>query len=246
MSEMERFTLTAHLQELRKRLVIALAAVAIGFLLSYPYAQEIFDLLARPLYRLMPADKSLIFTGYSEAFFLYLKLAFFSGTVIASPVLLYQVWAFVAPGLYAHEKKSAIPFIAFSTLFFAGGLLFAYFAVFPVAFKFFLGYDSEFISAVPDMGEYFSFAARLLFAFGLVFQFPVVMCFLAKIHVVSTWILRRNRKYAVLLIFILSALITPTPDIVNQLLMAGPLMLLYELSIFLIWLMERKPPGEYE
>ncbi|MFH1146099.1 MAG: twin-arginine translocase subunit TatC [Pseudomonadota bacterium] len=243
MSEMERLTLTAHLQELRRRLVISLVAVAAGFLLSYPFSQEIFDWLARPLYRLMPADKSLIFTGYSEAFFLYLKLAFFSGLVIASPVLLYQLWAFVAPGLYAREKKSALPFIAFSTLFFIAGSLFAYFAVFPVAFKFFLGYDSEFITAVPVMGEYCSFAVHLLFAFGLAFQFPVAMCLLAKIHVVSTWILRRNRKYAVLVIFIASALITPTPDIVNQLLMAGPLMLLYEFSILLIWLMERKPPG---
>ncbi|MEW6326316.1 MAG: twin-arginine translocase subunit TatC [Thermodesulfobacteriota bacterium] len=236
----EKLPLTAHLEELRRCLVISFMAIGIGFLFSYAFAQEIFDLLARPLYRLLPPRDVLIFTGYPEAFFLYLKLAFLAGVVEASPVILYQVWRFIEPGLYEHEKKMAIPFVLASTFFFVCGLLFAYFVVFPVAFKFFLGYNSEYLSAVPTIGEYFSFATRLLLAFGLVFEFPVVMCFLARMHVVTVSFLRRNRKYAILGIFILAALLTPTPDVVNQLLMAGPLLLLYELSILLIWLMERK------
>lgn len=238
--ETDKLTLTAHLEELRRCLVISSIAIGIGFIFSYAFSEEIFDWLARPLYRLLPPGDTLIFTGYPEAFFLYLKLAFFAGVVEASPVILYQIWTFVAPGLYGHEKKLAVPFILVSTFFFICGLLFAYFVVFPVAFKFFLGYNSEYLSAVPTIGEYFSFATRLLLAFGLVFEFPVVMCFLARMHVVNVSFLRRNRKYAILGIFILAALLTPTPDVVNQLLMAGPLIVLYELSIILVWLMERR------
>ncbi len=214
-------------------------AVGIGFVFSYAFSQEIFDWLARPLYRLLPPGSALIFTGYPEAFFLYLKLSFFAGLIEASPVIVYQLWTFVSPGLYEHERKSAVPFVLFSTLFFVCGLLFAYFIVFPVAFEFFLGYNSEHVTAVPAIGEYFSFVMRLLLAFGLVFEFPVVMCLLAKMGLISVQFLKRNRKYAILCIFILAALLTP-PDVASQLLMAVPLIVLYEFSIVLIWLMERR------
>lgn len=239
---MEKITLTAHLRELRSRLIICCIAITVGFIPSYTYSEQIFDLLARPLYSLLPKGSNIIFTGYAEAFFLYLKLAFFAAVVEASPVILYQLWAFVAPGLHENEKRLAFPFIFFSSLFFAAGATFAYFVVFPTAFKFFLSYNSESLNALPVMGDYFSFASHLLLAFGLAFEFPVIMCFLAKIHVISHWYLRRNRKYAILIIFAAAAILTPTPDIVNQLLMAGPLLLLYELSILLIWLMEKKIP----
>lgn len=241
---MEKLTLTAHLQELRKRLIVSSIAVGIGFAVSYAFSQEIFDWLARPLYRELPRGDTIIFTGYAEAFFLYLKLSFFAGVAEASPVLLYQLWAFVTPGLYEHEKKLALPFVLFSTVFFAAGVLFAYFVVFPSAFRFFLSYNSEALRALPAMGEYITFAVHLLLAFGLAFEFPVVMCILAKAGVVSVRLLRQGRKYAVLAIFILAALLTPTPDVINQLLMAGPLMVLYELSIVLIWFLERKAPAK--
>lgn len=220
-------------------MIISSIAIGVGFIVSYAFSQEIFDWLARPLYRLLPPGDELIFTSYPQAFFLYLKVSFFAGAVEASPVVLYQLWSFVAPGLYAHEKKAAIPFILVSSLFFACGLLFAYFIIFPMAFKFFLSYNSDYITAVPTISEYFSFVIRLLLAFGLVFEFPVVMYLLARIGVVNALFLKRNRKFAVLGSFIVGALLTP-PDVVSQLLMAGPLILLYELSILLISLRERR------
>ncbi|MDD2468469.1 MAG: twin-arginine translocase subunit TatC [Desulfobulbus sp.] len=151
-----------------------------------------------------------------------------------------QIWRFIAPGLYRHEKQILIPFTVISTLCFVGGTAFGYFVVFPPAFQFLLGYSSSFLEPMPSVDEYFSLALRLFFAFGIIFELPVFMVFLAKIGVVSAAFLKKNRKYALLISFIVAAILTPTPDVVNQLLMAGPLIVLYEVSIVAVALLGRK------
>lgn len=160
--------------------------------------------------------------------------------LLASPVIFLQIWRFVAPGLYRHEKRVLLPFTAISTLCFLGGAAFGYFVVFPPAFRFLVGYASETLEPLPAVSEYFSLSLRLLLAFGIVFELPVFMVFLAKIGVVDTAFLRRNRKYAVLISFVAAAVLTPTPDVVNQLFMAGPLLVLYEVSILAVAAFARK------
>lgn len=161
--------------------------------------------------------------------------------VLASPVIFSQIWRFIAPGLYHHEKRVLVPFATISTLCFVGGTAFGYFVVFPPAFTFLLGYSSAFLEPLPSVDEYFSLALRLFFAFGIIFELPVFMVFLGKIGLVNKAFLQKNRKYAVLIAFVVAAILTPTPDVVNQLLMAGPLVILYEISIVAVALFARKP-----
>lgn len=151
----------------------------------------------------------------------------------------------MAPGLYRHEQRVILPFTAVSTLFFLSGAAFGYFVVFPPAFKFLVGYNNEFLTSLPAVGEYFSLAIRLLIAFGAIFEMPVLMVFLAKAGLVSVSFLNKNRKYAILINFIVAALLTPTPDVVNQLMMAGPLLVLYELSVLAVWLFGRSTFGGF-
>ncbi len=224
--------LTSHLQELRKRLILSFLAVGAGFVICYAFSQHLFDILSKPLLKMMPEGSSLIFTSVAEAFFTYMKVAFIAGIMVASPFVLYQIWAFVAPGLYRHEKQYVIPFVTAGSFFFVLGILFAYFVAIPVGFRFLLGYATDFIKPMPSMKEYLSFSIKFLLAFGLVFEFPVVLVLLARIGVVDAKTMARHRKYAILLIFIFAAVMTP-PDIISQLLMAIPLMGLYELSILL-------------
>jgi sec-independent protein translocase protein TatC len=235
----KKLPLTAHLQELRRRLILSFIAVGGGFALCYAFAEKIFDILAAPLLKMMPAGGSLIFTSVAEAFFTYMKVAFISGLILASPFVLYQIWAFVAPGLYRHEKKYVIPFVLAGSFFFAIGILFAYTIALPVGFKFLLGFATDFIKPLPSMKEYLSFSIKFLLAFGLVFEFPVVLVLLARIGVVDAKTLARQRKYAILLIFIFAAILTP-PDIISQLIVALPMIGLYELSILLSKLFGKK------
>ncbi|MBS3907469.1 MAG: twin-arginine translocase subunit TatC [Syntrophaceae bacterium] len=244
----KKLPLTSHLQELRKRLVLSFIAVAAGFVICYAFSQDLFDILSKPLLKTMPSGSSLIFTSVAEAFFAYMKVAFIAGIILASPFVLFQVWAFVAPGLYRHERRYAIPFVAAGSFFFALGILFAYFVAIPVGFKFLLGYATDFIKPMPSMKEYLSFSIKFLLVFGLVFEFPVVLVLLARIGVVDAKMLAKHRKYAILLIFIFAAVMTP-PDVISQLLMAIPLMGLYELSIILSKIFGKKkkvdpPPSE--
>jgi len=228
----KKLPLTAHLQELRKRLILCFIAVGAGFVLSYVFADSLFNILAVPLLKLMPEGGSLIFTSVAEAFFTYMKVAFIAGLILSSPFILYQIWAFVAPGLYQKEKKYVVPFVLGGSLFFALGVFFGYFIAIPIGFKFLLGYATDFIKPMPSMKEYLSFSIKFLLAFGIVFEFPVVLVLLSKMGVVDAKTLARQRKYAILLIFIFAAVMTP-PDLISQILMALPLMGLYELSIFL-------------
>ncbi|MFZ7124839.1 MAG: twin-arginine translocase subunit TatC [Desulfobacterales bacterium] len=230
MNEDDKIPFTAHLEELRKRLIVCFIAVGVGFAASYGFKEHLFQILVHPLVKVMGEGDTLIFTGLPEAFFTYLKVSFLAGIMIASPVILYQFWMFVAPGLYQKEKKLLLPIVFLSTIFFVGGSLFGYFIVFPYGFQFFLSFSTDTIRAMPSMKEYLGFAAKLLLAFGLVFELPLVLTFLARLGVVSVPFLKKNRKYALLLFFTGAAIITP-PDVVTQIMMAIPLMILYEISI---------------
>jgi sec-independent protein translocase protein TatC len=236
----KKLPLTGHLQELRKRLILSFIAIGIGFILCFQFKEFIFNILASPLIKVMPAGGSLIFISVAEAFFTYMKVAFIAGVILTSPFILYQIWAFVAPGLYQKEKKYVIPFVLGGSLFFAMGVLFAYFVAIPVGFKFLLGYATDFIKPMPSMKEYLSFSMKFLLAFGLVFEFPVVLVLLARIGIIDAKMLSRQRKYAILLVFILAAIVTPSPDLITQVLTAVPLIGLYELSILLCKIFGKK------
>ena len=222
--------LMAHLGEFRKRLVASAIAVGIGFAICYAFSEELFQILAMPLKNNLAEGERLVFTNLPDMFFVYLKTAFVAGLLLSSPFIFYQIWMFIAPGLYRREKTLVLPFIFFSTLLFVGGGLFGYFVVFPFGFKFFLSFENEFLQALPSVKQYFSFSIKLLLAFGLVFELPVVLFFLARIGAVTPASLRKKRKYAILMCFIVSAVITP-PDVITQLMMAVPLIVLYEVGI---------------
>jgi sec-independent protein translocase protein TatC len=241
MDEDDKIPFTAHLEELRKRLIVCFIAVGVGFVLAYGFKEKLFDILARPLVSVMDQGEKLIFTGLPEAFFTYLKVAFLTGLMLAAPVILYEFWMFVAPGLYQKERRMLLPVVFLSTVFFVGGALFGYFIVFPFGFQFFLGFATETIRPLPSMKEYMGFAAKLLLAFGFVFEMPLVITFLARLGIVSVEFLRKNRKYAILLFFTGAAILTP-PDVVTQIMMALPLMLLYEISIIGARIFRRKKP----
>jgi sec-independent protein translocase protein TatC len=245
MHEDDKIPFPAHLEELRKRLIVCFIAVGIGFAASYGFKEHLFQILVRPLTQVMGEGDTLIFTGLPEAFFTYLKVAFLAGIMLASPVLLYQFWMFVAPGLYEKEKKVMLPIVFLSTFFFVGGALFGYFLVFPLGFQFFLGFATDTIRPMPSMKEYLSFSAKLLLAFGVVFELPLVLTFMARLGIVSVDFLKKNRKYAILLFFAGAAIITP-PDVVTQIMMALPLMVLYEISIIGARIFSRSPDAEAE
>lgn len=235
----EKMPFTSHLEELRSRLMHSIVAVGLVFIACYLIKERIFEILTIPLKAAMPDKSAMIFTSLPEAFFTYLKVSFFAAIFIASPYLLYQIWKFVSPGLYAAEKKYVAPFVILSTIFFVGGALFAYYIVFPFGFKFFLAFGTEFIRPMLSIREYLSFTFKLLLAFGIIFELPIFMFFLARIGIVDSKMLTAKRKYAILLVFVVAALFTP-PDVVTQVLMAIPLILLYEISIWVVKAGEKK------
>jgi sec-independent protein translocase protein TatC len=204
----------------------------VAFAISYAYIKEIVEILMRPLVQVLPRGSSLVFTAVPEAFFTYLKAAMLAGIFFASPFILYQVWAFVSPGLYEREKKYVYPYLLVSSVFFLAGALFCYFIVFPVVFRFFLSFATNEIRPLPAIKEYLTFTIKLLLAFGLLFQWPALILFLSRMGVVSSKALSKNRKYAILGIFVAAAVLTP-PDLVSQLLLAGPLLAMYEGSIWM-------------
>jgi sec-independent protein translocase protein TatC len=239
--EDEKLPLTSHLEELRKRIIVCLIAIGIGFSISYYFSEQIFFILSRPLTAVLPEGSSFIFTGITEAFFTYLKLSFFTGIFLSTPVIIYEIWRFVAPGLYEKEKRYMLPFVFIATLFFIVGTVFCYFIVLPAAFKFFVSYNTPYIKMLPALGEYLSFSCIFLLSFGVVFELPVFIICLAKMGIITEKQLRSNRKIVIIGAFIVSALLTPTPDAVNQSLMALPLIVLYELSIFAVKFIAKKP-----
>ena len=239
MNKDDKIPLTSHLEELRKRLIVCFIAIGAGFILSYGFKEKLFQILTYPLISVMKTDETLIFTGLPEAFFTYLKVSFLTGLILSAPVILYEFWVFVAPGLYHKERRLLLPVVFFSSLFFIAGALFGYFVVFPFGFKFFLGFATETIRPLISMREYLSFAAKLLIAFGLAFELPVVVTFLSRLGLVTVDFLKKNRKYALLLSFVCSAILTP-PDVITQIMMALPLMILYEMGIYSAMFFGRK------
>jgi sec-independent protein translocase protein TatC len=232
--------LIAHLEELRWRIIKALAAVTVAFAGCYGFSEQIFTLLTRPLVTLGDAPPALIGTGVTEAFFTRLKVSAIAALFAASPVIFYQAWRFVAPGLYTHEKRTAIPFVTAATVFFLAGATFCYVIVFPVGYAFFLEeYSSIGVTPTIRISEYLTFAARMLLAFGVTFELPVVTFFLARLGVVTHRTLLGWFRYAVLFIFVVAAVLTPGPDVASQLLLAAPLLLLYGVSIGVAWLFGR-------
>jgi sec-independent protein translocase protein TatC len=229
-----------HLDELRRRLVACAISLGIGTLVAFAFIDRIFDFIMRPLYERLPKGSSLIYTEPTEAFMLYVKIALLAGLVIAAPLIMYQLWRFISPGLYAHEKRFALPFIVMTSVFFVGGAAFNHYVLFPMAWVFLAGFSNDYLMMMPRVESVFSLYAMLMLAMGLIFEMPAVVLILARIGIVSAGFLWRNIKYAVLIIFIAAAVITPTGDMVTQSLMAGPMLLLYLLSILLALIFGRK------
>lgn len=223
----------AHLVELRDRLIRAMIAVAVAgvALALYPGPGELYDLLAAPLVAHLPKGATLIATSVISPFMVPLKIMMMAAFLLALPVVLYQVWAFVAPGLYAHEKKLVLPLVVSSTLLFFIGVAFCYFFVFGQVFAFIQGFAPKSITAAPDIEAYLSFVLTMFLAFGLAFEVPVAVVVLARMGVVSVDKLKAFRGYFIVLAFVIAAVVTP-PDVVSQLALALPMCLLYELGIW--------------
>ncbi len=243
MQEKDKIPFTDHLEELRKRLIICIVAVIVGFIVSYCFKEWLFKFLTYPLISAMKPGENLIYTNLPEAFFTYLRVALLAGIVLAAPVILYQFWMFVAPGLYHKERRMLGPILFFSVLFFIGGAVFGYVVVFPLGFHFFLSFATDTIRPLPTMSEYLSLASTFLLAFGLVFELPLVIVFFVKLGIISIDFLTKNRKYAILVCFIVAAILTP-PDVVSQTLMAVPMVALYEIGIIGARIFASKKPAE--
>jgi sec-independent protein translocase protein TatC len=220
-----------HLDELRKRLIYSVYSLIAGCVISYIFIGRIFDFIMKPMQNMLPGGNKLIFTAGAEPFMLYLKIGFIAGIFIASPLILWQVWKFIAPGLYTHEKKFAIPFVFLSTVFFVLGGLFAHYVAFPWTWKFFISFSTDYMVFMPKIDEAFSLYTKMLLGFGVIFEMPTLVFFLARMGVVTARFLLRYFKYAVLVIFIVAAVISPGTDMMSQVIMAVPMLGLYGISI---------------
>jgi sec-independent protein translocase protein TatC len=232
-----------HLEDLRKRIVYSLLALIVGFGACWAYAGAIYRWIQEPIVRFLPAGEKLAYTRVTSPFFLYMKVAFFAGIFVAAPIILWQLWMFLSPGLYPKEKRLAAPFILFASLFFLAGGYFGYWMVLPLAAGFFveLGRDFQQVITVDD---YFSFASKICLGMGLVFETPILIFFLSRLGIVTPAFLLQKFKYAVVVIFIIAAVITPTPDMVTQAALAVPMILLYLLGIAISYVFGRKPGSE--
>ncbi len=225
-----------HLDELRTRIVRALLGVAVGVGIGFFFINRLIDFLLAPTRRLLPPGSRMIYTEPGEAFSLYVQVALIAGTVLAAPYVMYQVWLFIAPGLYAKEKKLAIPFVALSTIGFILGALFNHYIVFVWMMTFFASFNGPDLVFMPRLDDVFSLYTKMLIGMGLVFQMPTVIYSLAKMNLVTWKFLARNLKYAVLIIFVAAAIITPSGDMVTQTIFAAPMLVLYLLGILIAWL----------
>jgi sec-independent protein translocase protein TatC len=236
-------TFISHLIELRSRLLRSIVAIVVVLFVLFPWAKDIYAVLAAPLLRALPAGATMIATDVTGTFFVPLKVTLMAAFLIALPYVLWQVWAFVAPGLYQHERRLALPVLVSSFLCFIAGMAFAYFVVFPIAFGFFAGYAPAGVTMMTDIDKYLSFVLTMFIAFGITFETPVVVIVLVRFGIVPLEKLRAMRPYMIVGAFIVGAVFTP-PDVVSQLLLAVPLWLLFELGLLLARFVQRPAAPE--
>ena len=232
-----------HLEELRKRLIRAVTAIILGFAVCIVFQERLYQVMVGPIVNLLPKGSTLVFTRLQDPFFIYLKVAFVAAVFATLPYIIYQLWLFVKPGLYDRERKLAFPFIGVAVLLFYAGGAFAYFLVFPAAFKFFLGFQTESLKPMLSIKEYVSLVVLLMLAFGAVFETPIIILFLGMLGVVRSTTLRKGRRYFIVLAFIIGAALTP-PDVFTQCLMAIPVLLLYESGIWVLSAFEKRRERE--
>lgn len=232
-----------HLEELRRRLIVSLVAVAVGFCGSLVFAEQIFEFVMTPLRAALPQGGRLIYTDGGEMFVITLQIALLSGVMIAAPVIMAQAWRFIAPGLYVHEKRLAIPFIASATICFVGGAAFSHYVSFPAATRFFASFSSEFVEFMPRVSSALSLYIRMMLICALAFQLPTITMFLARMRIVTARWMARNFKYAILGVFIVAAVATPDGSPVSQITLALPMLALYILSIGIAWIVAPRRPA---
>jgi len=237
--QLPRMGFFEHLEELRKRLMVSLLALFGGFLASWYFAPALFDFLAAPVRRVLPPGQNLAYTTLSEPFVLYFRVAMLAGVILSSPVILWQLWLFVAPALYRHERRWVWPFLLTSVLLFLSGCAFGYWKAFPMVVGFLIGVGRPF-QAVITINEYLGTATKIILGLGLCFEMPVLVFFLARMGIVTERWLLAKLKYAILVIFIIAAVITPTPDVTTQCVFAVPMILLYLLGIGVAYVFRKR------
>lgn len=237
--ELTRMGLLDHLNELRQRLGRALLAFTVTFLLCWSFADQIYEFLARPIYEILGDNEKLVFLNVMDPFIINIKVAALAAVFLASPLILYQAWGFIAPGLYRREKLMAVPFIFFGSVLFLAGGAFAYYIAFPFAVEFLIGMGSNFEAQIT-ITSYLSFLMTVILGLGMMFELPTVIVILARLGLVTPSFLLRNVRYAIVLIFVVAALITPTPDVVNLCIFALPTIALYFLGVGMAWLFSPK------
>lgn len=230
-----RMSFLEHLDELRKRLIYSVYALLIGCAIAFFFVGRIQEFIFVPLFEILDGNQFIYTRGF-EPFMLTMKTGALAGLMVSSPLIIYQFWLFVAPGLYSHEKRFAIPFVLFCTIFFLAGAAFSHWIAFPWTWAFFKSWENAYMQFLPNIGDAFSIYVKMLLAFGLIFQMPTIVFFLARMNVVTAGFLVRNTKYAVLIIFIVAAVISPGTDVVSQAMMAGPMLALYGISILIAWI----------
>jgi sec-independent protein translocase protein TatC len=241
----DKMTFLEHLEELRGRLLRTIAYLFVGFGVCWGFHEQIFSFLTQPLRR-AGFTENFIYTSPAEAFFLYMKMSFFVGIFVAFPFILWEIWAFISPGLYRHEKLWAIPFIGMGSFFFTAGAFFGHFVLFPLTFRFLWGFAGPDMTFLPRIGEYWSFYSWFLLGLGAVFQIPVVIFVLSRIGLVSAGMLLKGWKWAILGAFVLAAIITPSADVVTQSALAGPMIGLYLLGVLIAWIFGKRGDKEQE
>jgi sec-independent protein translocase protein TatC len=229
-----------HLDELRRRLIVSVWALVGGCVISFIFVGRLQEFIMLPLWQLMPEKEKFIYSAPTEGFMIMMKIGALGGLFIALPIIVLQLWLFIAPGLYANEKRFAVPFVLLGTVFFLFGAAFSHYIAFPYSWKFFLSFETNYLRFLPNISYAFSLWVKMLLAFGVIFQMPTIVFFLARMGMVTAGFLVKHTKYAVLIIFILGAVLSPGTDVVSQALMAGPMLVLYGLSIGIAWLFAKK------
>jgi sec-independent protein translocase protein TatC len=242
-SEGGKMSFLEHLDELRKRIIRALLSLVIGVAIAAVFINDIIDFVMRPLSATLPPDGSFIYTYPTEYFMLNIRIALLAGLFIATPLIFWQVWLFVAPALYAKERRYAIPFVILSSVGFISGAAFSHYVAFPLMWRFFASFSNDMIVFMPRIEDTFSMYMRMLLGMAAVFQMPAMVFFLARMGVVTARWMIRQFKYAVLMIVVIAAVITPSSDVASQLIVAGPMVILYILSIAIAWVFGKKKPA---